>query len=148
MAKNGTKADKRIEQHLHEYGKGWYDMMVRIWRDRLQMMRVYRTGSLLGSVAGSGLQQKGYSMQAAFRFLEYGVYVDAGTGNGYTRGNPGDLHFLGKAYRQAHHLGRRRKKRPWFSVSWSISTRVLADHAASIIGDDYVSFYDEFLDAK
>lgn len=142
MAKNGTETNKRVEQHLHEYGKGWYDMMVRIWRDRLQMMRVYRTGSLLGSVAGSGLQQQGYSMQAAFRFLEYGVYVDAGTGNGYTRGNGGNLEILDKAYRYKNKMGKQRKRRPWFSRSWAISSRVIAEEWQKSVGDSFVGLFD------
>ena len=37
-----------------------------------------------------------------FKFLQYGIYVDLGTGKGYKRGNGGDLKFLGKDYRKEH----------------------------------------------
>ena len=43
--------------------------------------------------------------QLTFEFLQYGLYVDAGTGRGYKRGNGGDLYFLAKDYRKEHKLG-------------------------------------------
>ena len=135
-------------QNVQEYAQGWYDMMTRIWRDRLQMMGVYDTGQLLSSVSSAGLNVDGYNMSAAFQFIQYGIYVDAGTGNGYTRGNGGDLKFLGKAYRYEHKLGKQRKPRPWFSRSWAISTRVLADEMQRLIGEAFVGIFDNLDDNK
>ncbi len=78
-----------------------------------------------------------------FNFLLYGIYVDLGTGNGYTRGNPDDLQILDKTYRHEHKMGRQRQKRPWFSTSWAISRRVLAEHLARITGDQYSRLFDD-----
>lgn len=140
MQRNGTTD---AQAGVQEYAQGWYDMMTRIWRDRLQMMRVYDTGELLQSVGNAGLSVNGYEMMAAFRFVQYGIYVDAGTGKYYERGNGGDLHFLDRAYRYEHGLKKQRKRRPWFSRSWAISCRVLADEVQRRIGDEFIGLFDD-----
>lgn len=56
--------------------------------------------------------------------------------------NGGDLEFLGKAYRQLHHLGKPRQRRPWFNKSWYISIEVLKDHMARIMGDQFTGAFD------
>lgn len=77
-----------------------------------------------------------------FKFLQYGIYVDAGTGKGYKRGNGGDLKFLGKDYRKEHNLGKAREPRPWFSKSWYVSTQVIRDVYARFVGDQFVGIMD------
>ena len=141
MQRNGTN-----EARVQEYAQGWYDMMTRIWRDRLQMMGVYDTGHLLKSVGSAGLSVNGYEMTAAFQFIQYGIYVDAGTGNGYTRGNGGYLQLLDKGYRHEHGMKKQRKRRPWFSRSWAISCRVLADEMQRQMGDAFVGLFDDLAD--
>lgn len=126
------------DRQAAEYLDRWYEMMTRIWRDRLQMMQALDTGTLLRSVGGEGRSISHLQATAAFRYVLYGVYVDAGTGNGYKRGNPGDLRILDKAYRREHGLKRQRKRRPWFSPSWAISVRVIADEFQRLAGDKYV----------
>ena len=78
-----------------------------------------------------------------FKFLQYGIYVDLGTGKGYKRGNGGDLKFLGKDYRKEHNLGKAREPRPWFSKSWYISTQVIKDDYARFDGDKFVGIMDD-----
>lgn len=125
------------------YAREWYDMMVRIWTDRIAMMGAVSTGALLRSVSGAGFSARAADdMQLTFRFLEYGLYVDAGTGRGYTRGNGGDLEILSRSYRYEHKLGRQRERRPWFSRSWEISREVLKDHLAQIMGDEFKGAFD------
>ena len=135
MAQNNT-AD------LKTYSKAWYDKMVEIWRDRIDAMNILDTGALRGSVAGKGFAMDEAGGQMAFKFLQYGIYVDAGTGKGYKRGNGGDLEFLGKDYRKQHKLGKARKKRPWFSTSWYVSTKVIRDVYARLVGDQFVGIMD------
>ena len=89
MAQNNT-AD------LKTYSKAWYDKMVTIWRDRIDAMDILDTGALRGSVAGKGFSMDEMGGQMAFQFLQYGIFVDLGTGKGYKRGNGGDLKFLAK----------------------------------------------------
>ena len=135
MAQNNT-AD------LKTYSKAWYDKMVEIWRDRIDAMNILDTGELRQSVAGANFAMDDAGGQMAFQFLQYGIYVDLGTGKGYKRGNGGDLEFLGKDYRKQHKLGKARKKRPWFSKSWYISTQVIKDVYARFVGDKFVGIMD------
>jgi len=119
------------------YTREWYDKMTKIWRDRIDLMGAVRTGALRSSVSGGGLAVNGYDIRATFHFLMYGIYVDAGTGNGYRRGNGGSLAILDKEYRRAHGMKKQRSRRPWFSRSWYISREVLKDKLASLIGEDF-----------
>lgn len=135
MAQNNT-AD------LQTYSKAWYDKMVEIWRDRIDAMNILDTGALRGSVAGNGFAMDELGGQIAFQFLQYGIFVDLGTGKGYKRGNGGDLEFLGKDYRKQHNLGKARKKRPWFSTSWYVSTKVIRDVYARLVGEKFVGIMD------
>ena len=127
---------------LKTYSKAWYDQMVTIWRDRIDAMDILDTGALRGSVAGKGFAMDEMGGQMALQFRQYGKDVDAGTGKGYKRGNGGDLEFLGKDYRKQHKLGKARKKRPWFSKSWYISTQVIKDVYARFVGDKFVGIMD------
>ena len=135
MAQNNT-AD------LQTYSKAWYDKMVEIWRDRIDAMNILDTGALRGSVAGKGFAIDEMGGQMAFQFLQYGIYVDLGAGKVYKRGNGGDLEFLGKDYRKQHKLGKARKKRPWFSTSWYVSTKVIRDVYARLVGEKFVGIMD------
>lgn len=135
MAQNNT-AD------LKTYSKAWYDKMVEIWRDRIDAMNILDTGALRGSVAGNGFAMDEMGGQMSFKFLQYGIYVDLGTGKGYKRGNGGDLEFLGKDYRKQHNLGKARKKRPWFSTSWYVSNKVIRDVYARLVGEKFVGIMD------
>ena len=56
----------------------------------------------------------------AFRYLEYGIYVDLGVGNGYRRDNGGDLPFLDTAYRLE-----------------------LKDKLAEVIGEEFAGLFDK-----
>ena len=78
----------------------------------------------------------------AFRYLEYGIYVDLGVGNGYRRDNGGDLPFLDTAYRLEHHFGKPRQRRPWFNKSWYISVMVHKDKLAEVIGEEFAGLFD------
>lgn len=127
---------------LQTYSKAWYDKMVEIWRDRIDAMNILDTGALRGSVAGKGFAIDELGGQMAFQFLQYGIFVDLGTGKGYKRGNGGDLEFLGKDYRKQHNLGKARKKRPWFSTSWYVSTKVIRDVYARFVGEQFAGIMD------
>lgn len=122
---------------MEKFSRAWYAQMVRIWQDRITYWGAVSTGALRQSVAGGGLTVSEAEVQAEFRFLRYGIYVDAGTGKGYRPGNGGNLEFKDKDYRRQHRLGRTRERRPWFSVSWAISRRVFADRMAAILGDKF-----------
>ena len=79
--------DKQEEKDFATFAREWHDMMVRIWTDRIVTMNIHRTGTLQRSVhqQAFSVAPDGFAMQAAYRFVEYGIYVDAGTGKGYKR---------------------------------------------------------------
>lgn len=84
-----------------------------------------RTGALIASTRAVAFSHDdGYS-DLTFRqkFLEYGIYVDAGTGREVPRGNPGDI-------------GREkvRKPKPWFSRKYFMSVMNLRDFYADNLG--------------
>lgn len=127
---------------LEPYISAWRDKMVEIWRDRLDLLGVHDTGALRRSVQEGKFSVGDTRADLAFRFLDYGIYVDLGVGNGYRHDNGGDLEFLGAVYRHEHHLGKPRERRPWFNKSWYISVEILKSHLASILGDQFSGAFD------
>jgi len=103
-----TSGNNTAQVSDSEYIRNWTAMMTKIWRDRLAKYDVYHTGALLRSVTPGNVNVHDMQGSISFRFLQYGVYVDAGTGKGYTRGNDGNLEFLGAAYRRQRGLGKPR----------------------------------------
>ena len=127
---------------LREYTQGWYDKMIEIWRDRMDALGVYATGDLRRSLQKGGFLITDTGGTLSFKYLEYGIYVDLGVGNGYSHGNGGDLEFLDPVYRHEHRLGKKRQKKPWFNKSWYISTMVLKDKLADVAGEEFAGLFD------
>lgn len=127
---------------LEPYISAWRDKMVEIWRDRLDLLGVHNTGALRRSVQEGQFSVGDTRADLAFRFLDYGIYVDLGVGNGYRHDNGGNLEFLGAVYRHEHRLGKSRERRPWFNKSWYISVEILKSHLASILGDQFSGAFD------
>jgi len=119
-------------------------MMVTIWRDRIALLDFLpsHTGKLLSSVQKKNIKISESDFEFVFQFVEYGIYVDNGTGNGYRKGNPGDLEILDKSYRYEHGMKRQRNRRPWFSISWDISTCVIKDAMAYLLGEKFSGLFD------
>lgn len=124
------------------YLEAWRQKMVEIWKDRIDMLDINNTGALHHSVTTPTINAAQTEAQITFQFLQYGIYVDRGVGNGYRHNNGGKLHFLDKNYRQQHHLTQPRAPRPWFSTSYFISTQVLKSHLARRLGNAYVTLFD------
>ena len=169
MAENGK--DKHLEQldeDAKKYSEAWADMMRKIWADRVARMRAWDTGELHSSVTRYNTHPlfRDSSIEFAFRFIQYGIYVDAGVGNGYYKGNDGKLEFLDEGKesginkrellgynkrRKAGHngkltSGKPRQKKKWFSPSWYISQRVLADKMLTFMGDHFEALFDNLAD--
>lgn len=124
------------------YLEAWKQKMVQIWSDRMDMLGVYRTGTLRSSLSEGTLHMEEDRAQMMFKYLQYGIYVDLGVGNGYYHGNGGDLPFLDTTYRYEHKLGEPRKRKPWFSNSWYLSVQVLKEKMAHLIGEDFAGMFD------
>lgn len=61
----------------------WADIVLKIWRDKIIQLKVYRTGELYKSLKHEIQRNSdGNIDKIDFVFLVYGVYVDAGVGRG------------------------------------------------------------------
>ena len=133
---NGNNIKRPVSQaDIHAYERGWAEMMVEIWKEKIMHYRIRHTGALFSSVQTTSFG--GSSRIIAHKFLLYGLYQDAGTGKGYYHGNPGDLQFLDPAYREQHHLGRPRQRRPWFTPKYYASIMKLNDMEGYFYGEEY-----------
>ena len=102
--------------------------MIDRWQLRIQALGIVDTGELFRSFHAQVIRDaNGNAAKIAFTFHFYGWYVAAGTGRGYSKGNGGNLAFLGKP-------GKHRKPREWYNkVYWREFNR-LVDMAASCYG--------------
>lgn len=121
--------------------QGWSDFMIKMWRERMMQFAppVYRTGALASSV--QGIVHPGPVTTIEHHFLEYGIYVARGVGNGYSRGNGGDLKFLKDWKTNPHH----RQPRDWFSKKYLYSIHRLNEFEASFYGTNYNGLISSFL---
>ena len=134
--RNGNSIKPPVsEADIYAYERGWAEEMVNIWKEKLMHYRIRHTGALFGSVQATSFG--GSSRMIAHRFLLYGLYQEAGTGKGYTRGNPGDLEFLDPKYRRKHHLGKPRQRKPWFGRKYYASIMKLNDMEGYFYGEEY-----------
>lgn len=134
-----------------KYIKAWQEMMVTIWREKIERLRVIDTTRLhqdiYGTVAGTSDVRT-----ILHKFLEYGIYQDCGVGRGYKKENGGYLEFLdpfahsAKKEREGKHrqksgketsYGRRRQPREWFSRAYFASVMVLKEEMAYMYGQEF-----------
>lgn len=115
--------------------------MVKMWQEKMLQFAppVYDTGALSRSV--QGVVHPGAVTTIEHRFLEYGIYVARGVGNGYSRGNGGDLKFLKDWKTNPHH----RQKRDWFSKKYMYSLHRLNEFEAAYYGQTYQGLVSSFL---
>lgn len=86
-------AQNGLNDSARRYISGWDEMMVDIWQERIRALGIIHTGTLYRSVRSLGVRDVGSSVVIPHSFVEYGIYVDAGVGKGFRRGNGGDLGF-------------------------------------------------------
>lgn len=146
MATNGSKEGGTAEDRA-KYHKAWSEMMVTIWRDKIDKFKVFDTGRLRDSIRESVTEGSKEKATILHRFVKYGEYQDRGVGREFSTGNEGDLLGQDKDYRAAKGWGEARKPRPWFSLSYYISIRVLVEREAHIWGDEFFAIMKERLDA-
>ena len=96
--KGGSKRGYFTQDEIIRYERGWSKMMLDIWAEKIQQLNITDTGSLKGSL--QELVTTGNVTTIEHKFLQYGLYVSAGVGKGFYRGNPGDLLFMGDQYRE------------------------------------------------
>lgn len=123
---NGKNDDNALEQR-RKYVQAFNATMIRIWKERIQLLGVIDTGQLLSSLNGlqvvENSEGKFLDFSLSQEFREYGIWQDKGVGKETYRGNDGDI-------------GRDkvRKARPWFSPKYYASVLNLRDFIADNIG--------------
>lgn len=136
-------ADKYIDE--------WTRTQLLIWREKIERMKIVRSGVLHQSFKDS-VRQVSEGTTITLKFVQYGIYQALGVGNGYRHGNGGNLQFLDKAYRVEHHLneprragpktapyetsGKPRVARDWYSKKLYMSTMAMIEDLARIYGDN------------
>lgn len=136
-----------------KYINEWVKTQLVIWREKVERLRIMRSGRLSRSFIGS-VRKQGAEETITMRFARYGIYQALGVGNGYTRGNGGDLKILDKQYREEHGLnkprqagptpiyskyltsGKPREARDWFSKKLYMSTKAMVEDLARITGEE------------
>lgn len=139
-SQNGLKPNMTDAEH-QKWLDGWSEFMVKMWRERMMQFAPpgYDTGALSRSV--QGVIHPGPVTSIEHRFLEYGIYVARGVGNGYRHNNGGDLAFLKDWKSNPHH----RQKRDWFSKKYMYSLHRLNEFEAAYYGTTYNGLVSSFL---
>lgn len=139
-SQTGLKPDMTDAEH-QKWLEGWSEFMVKMWRERMMQFAppVYDTGALSRSV--QGVIHPGPVTSIEHRFLEYGIYVARGVGNGYRHNNGGDLAFLKDWKTNPRH----RQKRDWFSKKYMYSLHRLNEFEAAYYGTTYNGLVSSFL---
>ena len=138
MAASGKNRAAASPEDIIKYQDAWAEMMVTIWREKIEKLRVYDTRRLYHDIEHETFHTSDSAATLKHRFMEYGIYQDCGVGNGYKRLNEGgDLYFLDPEYRAKHHLGKPRKPREWFSRAYFASVKVLRDEMAYIYAENF-----------
>lgn len=139
-SQTGLKPNMTDAEH-QKWLEGWSEFMVKMWRERMMQFAppVYDTGALSRSV--QGVIHPGPVTSIEHRFLEYGIYVARGVGNGYRHNNGGDLTFLKDWKSNPHHW----QKRDWFSKKYMYSLHRLNEFEAAYYGSTYNGLVSSFL---
>ena len=113
--------------------------MITIWCEQITLLNVIDTGRLLRSLKALPVRADGRFIEIGLSqsFLEYGLWQNFGTGKEIPRGNSGDI---GRE--------RKRQKKPWFSRSWRISLRIMANYMQRKLGEEYTGLFAALSDGK
>ena len=119
---------EQVLRRRTQYLEAFDDTMIAIWLEKIHKLGIVDSGALRNSVRA--LPPLIASEQMRFvlsqEFLEYGLYVDAGTGREVYRGNPGDI-------------GRDkvRERKEWFSKKYYASVMNLKEFMAESAGEEF-----------
>lgn len=126
-------------QERREYVKGFNGMMIKIWQEQIVKLDAIRTGQLYRSVVihSTSMDAKVVDVHLSYNFVEYGVYVDRGTGRETPRGNPGDI---GRA--------KLRQPKPWMSKKFFKSFFNIRNFFADSLGREFCAVVPKILNSS
>lgn len=132
--KRNDNRPKAMAEDRIKYQDAWAKMMVSIWREKIERLHVIDTYRLHQDMNES-LTTSGSELSIIqHKFMEYGIYQDVGTGNGYSKGNGGNLEFLDPANDNGQ---KHRQPREWFSRAYFASVMVLKEEMAFMYGEEF-----------
>lgn len=139
MAKSKTNTNRpaATDEDRKKYQEAWADMMIKIWREKIERLHVIDTYSLHQQMQENVVSSTDTVSTIQHKFLEYGIYQDLGVGNGYSKDNGGNLEILDPVYRAEHNMGEPRKPRVWFSRAYFASIMVLKEQMAYMYGEEF-----------
>lgn len=139
MTKRKTNSNRpaATDEDRKKYQEAWADMMVKIWREKIERLHVIDTYSLHQQMQENVISSTDTVSTIQHKFLEYGIYQDLGVGNGYSKDNGGNLEILDPVYRAEHNMGEPRKPRVWFSSAYFASIMVLKEQMAYMYGEEF-----------
>jgi hypothetical protein len=150
------------DDELEKWERDWASMMVVIWREKILALGIIDTMSLTRSITPQVIDYAGGRREIIHEFLMRGIYMARGVGNGYDRGNGGDLQILDKQYRILHGLnkprsrgpswsrkhlssGQPRQQRDWIMRRYLSSLHVLDEVELAVSGEQYMGAVSNFL---
>ena len=146
IGKNENRPAATTEDR-QKYRDAWAKMMVTIWREKIERLHVIDTYQLHQEITENVTSSGSELSTIQHKCLEYGIYQDCGTGNGYKKGNGGDLEFLDPQFRDKEYahkqksgkvtLGEPRRPREWFSRAYFASVMVLKEQMAYMYGEEF-----------
>lgn len=121
-----NQADARLKER-QRYVKAFNDTMVQIWKEKIMLLGVRDTDSLLNSVVGVRMDADGkyLAVELEQAFNVYGIFVNYGVGKEVYRGNPGDIG-----------MDKVREAKKWFSVKYYASMKNMEEFYANNVGKD------------
>lgn len=139
MKRNGgnEKRPRATAEDRRKYEDAWSKMMIDIWREKIDRLRVVDTQTLRQQMTERVTEGGSAMTTIQHRFMMYGIYQDCGVGRGYEHGNGGYLEILDDNYRIEHGLGETRKPREWFSRAYFASVMVLKEQEAYMYGEEF-----------
>lgn len=132
---NWEKRPHATPEDRLKYRDAWAKMMVTIWREKIERLHVVDTYKLHQEITENVTSSGSELSTIQHKFMEYGIYQDCGTGNGYKKGNGGNLEFLDERYRESRYEPR--KPREWFSRAYFASVMVLKEQMAYMYGEEF-----------
>ena len=124
-------------QERQKYVAAFNDTMIKIWKERITLLDVIDTKTLLNSPVSLGYKADGklVDVHLTQAFREYGLWQDYGTGRETPRGNPGDI---GRA--------KVRQRRRWFSIKYYASFMNIKEFYADNLGKEFIGIINDALD--
>jgi len=118
-----------------KFVEAWNKTMIDIWQEKIYNYHIIDTGNLYHSPKVLGVRADGrfYDITLSQSFVEYGIWMDLGTGRNTAIGNTHKKDNDG--------WENKRQRRPWMSPKYYASVMNLRDFYAESLGHEFVGMF-------